>query len=63
MNNKYRESIQKLGMNVLKSGRVLGVSPRQTQRFAAGAEVSAPVRKLLEVMLKYGVDPKEVEEL
>ena len=63
MSNKYRESIKKLGLNVQHAGRALGISRRSSTRFAAGEEISAPVRKLLQVMVKYGLDPKEVEGL
>lgn len=63
MKPSYRETIEKLGLNVLSAGRALGISRRQTQRFAAGGELPKPVRKLLQVMVKYGVDPKEVEQL
>jgi hypothetical protein len=62
MSNKYREAIKKLGWTVKSAGQALGISRRSSTRFAAGEEVSAPVRKLLRVMLKYSVDPKEVNE-
>lgn len=62
MADKYRDIIQKFGWNVQESGRALGVSRRQATRFAAGGELPAPVRKLLLVMVKHQIDPKEVEE-
>ena len=63
VSNTYRESIKKLGLNVQDAGRALGISRRSSTRFAAGEEMSAPVRKLLRLIVKYGVDPKEVEGL
>lgn len=61
MENEYREALKKFGLNVQDGGRMLGISRRQSTRFAAGFKLSAPVRKLLKVMEKYGVDPKKVD--
>lgn len=61
MENEYRKAIQKFGKGVQDAGRMLGISRRQSTRFAAGFKLSAPVRKLLKVMEKYRIDPKEVE--
>ena len=59
----YRDTIEKLGLTAPAAGRVLGVSRRQAQRLANGYPMSPPVRKLLQVMAKHRIDPKEVEGL
>jgi hypothetical protein len=58
---QYRKAVEELGISVYASARVLGVSLRQAQRFAAGeTPVPRPVAKLLRLMVRFKVKPDEV---
>jgi DNA-binding transcriptional regulator YiaG len=61
-NAQYRAIRQKLGLNAQEMGRVLGVSPRQAQRYDADDKIPAPVAKLMRLM-EGGINPKIVKEL
>jgi hypothetical protein len=60
--DQYRKAIAKLGMNQQQAGRWLGIAPRTTQCYALGeTRVPEPVAKLLRLVIKLQLDPKEVE--
>jgi hypothetical protein len=61
--SQYTALLEKLGLNILSCGRMLGVSRRQTQRYAAGANIPPTVAKLLLLMERHGIAPAEVEGL
>lgn len=50
---EYREALGKLGLTIMGAGPVLGVSDRNSQRYAAGRlPVSASIRKLLRLAIE-----------
>jgi hypothetical protein len=52
---QYRAACAKLGINIMQSGRVLGISERQAQRYAAGHQpVPEFIAKLLRCMIRLG---------
>ena len=62
-NAQYRKLLADLGLNVVEAGRVLGISPRQAQRYAAGGTIHPTVAKLMRLMAEKNIDPKHVEAL
>ena len=62
-NAQYRKLLEHLGLNIVEAGRVLGISPRQAQRYAAKDAIPAPIAKLVRLMAEYNIDPKHVEAL
>jgi len=49
--NQYLEALKRLGLSHQGAGRMLGVSPRQAQRFASGeSPIPPPVARLLWLM-------------
>jgi hypothetical protein len=59
---QYLIAIAKLGLTQVEAGEFLGRSGRQGQRWASG-EVPVPesVAKLLRLMLKLNLQPKDVK--
>jgi DNA-binding transcriptional regulator YiaG len=56
---RYRKVLKQLGLSVAgkRTAELLGVGVRHLQRYASGdAKVSGPVKKLLELYLKRGID-------
>ncbi len=62
-NAQYRKLLSDLGLNIVEAGRVLGISPRQAQRYAAGDAIPAPIAKLMRLMAEKNIDPEYVETL
>lgn len=62
-NAQYRKLLSDLGLNIVEAGRVLGVSPRQAQRYAAKGAIPVPVAKLMRLMAEKNIDPEYVETL
>jgi len=62
-NAQYRLLLEHLGLNVVEAGRVLGISPRQAQRYAAQDAIPGPVAKLMRLMAEKNIDPEYVETL
>jgi len=62
--DQYRESLEKLGMNLTGECHKIGVSPRHSQRLAAGSrKVSKPLAKLLRLAILLKVDLDVLESL
>jgi hypothetical protein len=57
--HQYKRAIEILGMNQLKAGRWLGVSPRTAQNYAKDGP-PAPIAKLLRAWIRLELDPKEL---
>jgi hypothetical protein len=52
---QYRAACDKLGLTIVGSGPVLGVSKRQAQRYAHGEQpIPETVAKLLRAMIRLG---------
>ena len=60
---QYRKLLDRLGLTIVGAAPVLGISPRQAQRYAAGDPIPGPVAKLLRLMVDRGIDPVEVMRL
>jgi hypothetical protein len=61
---QYRKLLDELDLTIVGAASVLGISERQAQRLASGAsKIPGPVRKLLRVVIKFEVDPKDLEGL
>lgn len=54
---EYREALEFLGLSIVGAGPVLGVTGRQSQRYAAGAEIPITVNRLLEMLIVRGYVP------
>jgi len=48
---EFRAALADLGLTAYSAGPVLGVSKRQTYRYAAGASIPEPVARLLRAYL------------
>jgi hypothetical protein len=57
---KYRSVIEQLGMTQEGAGEWLGVSARTGQNYAAKGPPE-PVAKLLRLMIRLGLKPKDVK--
>jgi hypothetical protein len=55
--------LERLDLNVLQAGRVLGISRRQAQRYAANDAIPAPIAKLVRLMVEHNINPNHVEAL
>jgi len=56
---QYREALKTLGLSVYASGDWLGISMRQSQRYASGeAPIPQVVANLLDCFLRHGLPPK-----
>lgn len=62
-NAQYRKLLEHLGLNVMEAGRVLGISPRQAQRYAAKDAIPGPIAKLVRLMVEKNIDPNHVQAL
>lgn len=60
---QYRKTLDRLNLSIVGAAPVLGVSPRQAQRYAAGDPIPGPVSKLLRIMVDRRISPEEVERL
>ena len=59
----FSKALDKLGLSVYASGKVIGLSLRQAQRVAAGhAPVPRPVAKLINLLLKRKITVEEAKE-
>jgi len=52
---------KRLGLSIYAARKVLGVSLRQAQRYDAGeTEIPETVAKLLRLIVKHKIDPREI---
>jgi hypothetical protein len=60
---EFSKALEKLGLSVYASGKVIGLSLRQSQRLAADeSPVPRPVAKLINLMLKRKITVEEATE-
>lgn len=58
---QYTEALKKLGLSAYSAGPVLGISVRQSHRYASGEQVvNATVAKLLKLILRLGLSADDV---
>lgn len=58
---QYRKLLDRLGLTIVGAAPVLGISPRQAQRYAAGDPIPGPVAKLLRLMVRLNLKPDDVK--
>lgn len=59
----FSKALDKLGLSVYASGKVIGLSLRQSQRVAAGeSPVPRPVAKLINLILKRKITVEEATQ-
>lgn len=59
---QYRAAIDRLGLSQVKAGAFLGVSARQSRRWALGeAEIPKVVAMILRLMVKTRTAPEDLE--
>lgn len=62
--HEYAEAIQQLGLSHSSAGPVLGITPRQSQRYAAGKQqVAVPVAKLLRLLLRHKITINNLKDI
>jgi hypothetical protein len=59
---QYRKAIAALGLNQTEAAHFLGVTPRQSRRYAAGdRDIPEATVKLLKLMIERKIKPEELE--
>jgi hypothetical protein len=59
---EYRAALNKLGLSIVGSAEHLGLSPRQSQRYADGTSpVADPVAKLLRLAIRIGLSANDLK--
>jgi hypothetical protein len=62
--DEYRAALHKLGLSIVASAEHLGLSYRQSQRYAAGsAPVADPVAKLLRLVIRIGLSADDLKAI
>lgn len=62
-NAQYRDLLEHLDLTVTGAGPVLGISPRQAQRYAANDTIPGPIAKLMRLMVENNITPNHVAAL
>jgi hypothetical protein len=61
---EYRAALNKLGLSIVGSAEHLGLSHRQSQRYANGTSpVADPVAKLLRLAIRIGLSAKDLKAI
>ena len=61
---EYRAALDKLGLSIVGSAEYLGVSHRQSQRYANGVSpVADPVAKLLRLTIRIGLTANDLKAI
>jgi hypothetical protein len=61
---EYRTALAKLGLSIVGSAEHLGVSHRQSQRYASGTSpVADPVAKLLRLAIRIGLNAEDLKAI
>jgi hypothetical protein len=62
--DEYRAALDKLGLSIVSSAEHLGVSHRQSQRYANGTSpVADPVAKLLRLAIRIGLTANDLKAI
>lgn len=60
---QYRKALKRLDLTITGAGPVIGITPRQSQRLAAGAcPISTSIERLVLLLLQHGI-PKEWQKM
>lgn len=62
-NAQYRDLLEHLDLTVTGASPVLGISPRQAQRYAANDAIPGPIAKLMRLMVENNINPNHVAAL
>ena len=61
---EYRDALSKLGLSIISSAEHLGVSARQSQRYANGtAAIADLVAKLLRLAIRIGLSAEDLKAI
>ena len=61
---EYRAALNKLGLSIVSSAEHLGLSHRQSQRYANGSSpVADPVAKLLRLAIRIGLSADDLKAI
>ena len=61
---EYRAALDKLGLSIVGAAEYLGLSRRQSQRYAKGATaVADPVAKLLRLAIRIGLTANDLKTI
>ena len=61
---EYRAALDKLGLSIVGSAECLGLSRRQSQRYASGATpIADPVAKLLRLAIRIGLTANDLKAI
>jgi hypothetical protein len=61
---EYRTALNKLGLSIVRSAEHLGLSHRQSQRYANGTSpVADPVAKLLRLAIRIGLSANDLKAI
>jgi hypothetical protein len=58
---QYREALDALGLSQGAAADWLGISIRSSHGYANGTEIPEPIAKLLRLMLRLKLNPKDVK--
>ena len=62
--DEYRAALNKLGLSIVASAEHLGLSYRQSQRYASGTSpVADPVAKLLRLAIRIGLSASDLKAI
>jgi hypothetical protein len=59
--NQYRAALDKLGLSQGAAAEFFGISPRASHGYANGAPIPEPIAKLLRLMVRLELNPKDVK--
>jgi len=60
---EYRDALARLSLSVVGAGRLFGVNPRTSQRWAAGEQdIPRAVQIALRLMLRFEVTPSDLAD-
>ncbi len=63
-NDEYRACLDKLDLSIVGSAELLGLSRRQSQRYANGSSpVADPVAKLLRLAIRIGLTANDLKAI
>lgn len=61
--DQYREALARLGLSVVGAGKLFGVNPRTSQRWAAGdQDIPTAVSLVIRYWIKTGIRPDELTD-
>lgn len=59
--NQYRAALSRLGLSQAGAAEFLGISIRSSHGYANDEPIPEPIAKLLRLMVKLGLSPKDVK--